>query len=92
MTHQAKLDVEESERQIEQYEEQLEELAREQADAETSVNEKWEQIAADVTEIAVNPYKKDIAVTMFGVAWVPYHAVRSGNRTVELPAFGQEDE
>jgi hypothetical protein len=92
MTRQAKLDVEESERQIEQYQEQIEELAREQADAEASVNAKWEQIAADVTEIGVNPYKKDIVVTMFGVAWMPYHMVPSGNRTLELPAFGQEDD
>ena len=77
---------------IAQYKEQIEELAREQADAAASVNEKWERIAADVTEIAINPYKKDIAVTMFGVVWVPYHLVQSGKRTLELPAFGQEDE
>ena len=28
-------------------------------------DERWEQVAVDVTEIAVNPYKKDIAVTLF---------------------------
>jgi hypothetical protein len=92
MTRQAKLDVEESEKQIAEYEKEIEELVREQEDAETSVNEKWERIAADVTEIAVNPYKKDIAVTMFGVAWIPYHVVQSGRQTLELPAFGQEEE
>jgi hypothetical protein len=92
MTRQAKLDVEESEKQIEAYKKEIEELAREQEDAEASVNEKWERIAADVSEIAVNPYKKDISVTMFGVAWVPYHVVQSGKQTLELPGFGQEDE
>jgi hypothetical protein len=91
MTQQAKLDVEESEEQIQEYREQIEDLEREQADAEVSVNAKWEQVVADVTEIAINPYKKDIAVTMFGVAWVPYHLVQSGTRILELPAFGQKD-
>jgi hypothetical protein len=92
LTRKAKLDVEESERQIEEYQKQIEALAQEQADAEASVSEKWEQVAADVTEISVNPYKKDISVTMFGVAWMPYHLVQSGNRILELPAFAQEDE
>jgi hypothetical protein len=92
MTQQARLDVEESEETIEQFEEQLKELEQEQADAEASVADKWEQIAAEVDEIGVNPFKKDIMVTMYGVAWVPYHVVQEGNRTRELPGFATEEE
>jgi hypothetical protein len=91
MTQQARLDVEESEESITQYQQQIRELQQEQADAETSVAEKWEQIVAEVSEIGVTPYKKDILVTMFGVAWVPYHVVEGSGRIRELPAFGTEE-
>jgi hypothetical protein len=91
MTQQAKLDVEESEQSIAQYQQQIQDLQQEQADAETSVADKWDQIVAEASEIGVTPYKKDILVTMFGVAWVPYHVVEESGRTRELPAFGIEE-
>jgi hypothetical protein len=29
-------------------------------------------------------------LTLFGVAWMPYYQVSTGNDTLELPAFGAE--
>jgi hypothetical protein len=80
--------VEESEEAIERYEGQIKELKQEQEEAETETRDKWERIVADVSEIRVSPYKKDILIDRFGVAWFPYHVVDSGGRILELPAFG----
>ena len=88
MTRQARLDVEESEEAIEQYEEQLEELRQQQEADEATVVDKWARNAADMDEIRVSPYKKDIRVTIFGVAWFPYHVAASEERTLELAGFG----
>jgi hypothetical protein len=92
MTEQARLDVDESEEAIVQYQREVEELKQAQAAAEAEATDKWEQIIADVTEIGINPYKKDILVTLFGVAWFPYHVVDSEGRSLELPAFGVEED
>lgn len=42
----------------------------------------------DITQISVNPLKKDILVELFGVAWLPYHVVEAGGRTEELAGYG----
>jgi hypothetical protein len=83
MTSKARADVEESEEAIAEYEEQLEELKVEQAEAVTEIEEKWAEIAADVTE----PFKKDVTVELFGVAWFPYHVVEADGRVFELAGF-----
>jgi hypothetical protein len=90
MTQKAKADVEESEEAIAEFEAQLEELAEEATEALAEIEEKWTEFAADVTEIPVTPYKKDVAVTVFGVAWFPYHVLDVEGRTLELPGFSAE--
>jgi len=50
------------------------------------IQQKWGDVAADVTEFGVTPYKKDIAVELFGVAWLPYYLVQKDGAFVELPA------
>jgi hypothetical protein len=90
MTQKAKADVEESEDAIEEYEAQIEELEQELKRAIEDVEEKWAEIADDMEEIPVNPYKKDILVDLFGVAWYPYHVVEADGRTVELPGYGND--
>jgi hypothetical protein len=90
MTQKARADVKESEETIEEYTEQLQELEEEQARAVTSLEEEWADIAAEVTEISVSPYKKDTDVTMFGVAWFPNHVVDAEGRILEFPAFKPE--
>ncbi len=88
MTERAKADVEESVEAIAEFKKELETLAKEMADALAEVKAHWAEIAASTIEIPVTPYKKDINVVLFGVAWVPYHLVRVGDRIDELPGFG----
>ena len=90
LTQSAKMDIEESIETIKEFEKQLEALADEEAQTVDDIEAKWAEIAADVTEIRVSPFKKDTAVTLFGVAWVPYHVVDSAGRILELPGFSAE--
>jgi hypothetical protein len=87
MTSQAKADVQESLDAIEQYKKEIEELERERVQALEEVEEKWSEILQNTTEIPVTPYKKDILVELFGVAWVPYYLYDEGGRSVELGAY-----
>ncbi len=88
LTQQAKEDVEESIAAIADYERQIQELETEKAAALQAVQEKWADLSDDMTEIPVRPYKKDILLDLFGVAWMPYHVVEAGGRVLELPGYG----
>jgi hypothetical protein len=90
MTKKAEMDVEESKDSIEEFTEEIEALEEEKAEAIAEIKQKWAEIAVDVSLIPVTPYKKDISVTLFGVAWFPYHLVQAGDRVTELAAFSPE--
>jgi hypothetical protein len=87
MTEQAEADVEESLEAIEDFNRQIDDMEGELKQAIEDVQAKWAEIADDMDEIAVHPYKKDILVDLFGVAWFPYHVVEAQGRTLELPGF-----
>nr|MBC8504391.1 hypothetical protein [Chloroflexota bacterium] len=88
MTEKAKADVEESIEAIEEYEHQITDLQNEQIQALQNVKDKWADIADDMIEIPVRPFKKDILVDLFGVAWMPYHIVQAVDRTIEISGWG----
>ena len=87
MTSQAKADVQESLDAIEQYKKEIEELERERLQSLQDVEEKWQEILEKTVEIPVTPYKKDILIELFGVAWIPYYLYDDGGRQVELEAY-----
>jgi hypothetical protein len=91
MTSRAKADVEESVEAIAEFKEELEELETEMAQELADIKQRWADIAADSIEIPVNPYKKDVNVSLYGVAWVPYYLVQIGDRTEELPGYLMEE-
>jgi hypothetical protein len=88
LTEQAKADVEESVDAIADFRQQIADLEaqREQAIAEASAA--WGDIANQITEIPVAPYKKDVLLDLFGVAWMPYHVIKIGEEVEELPGYG----
>ncbi len=87
MTSQAKADVKESLDSIEQYQKEIEDLERERQDALKEIEEKWQEILEGNTEIPVTPYKKDILMEIFGVAWYPYYLYEDQGREIELAAY-----
>jgi hypothetical protein len=91
MTAQAKADVEESEEAIEEFKEEIEELEAEARQVLEEINDRWGEVANEVAEIKVTPYKKDVLVEVFGVAWLPHLLVEAGGRVLELPGFGEAE-
>jgi chromosome segregation ATPase len=87
MTAQAKADVEESLDAIDDFKKQIAALEKEKAQELQEVNSRWGEIANRVSEIPVTPYKKDVLVDLFGVAWLPYHLVQIGNEMSELSGY-----
>jgi hypothetical protein len=88
MTQRAREEVDESEEAIEDFEKEIKDLEREKHEALEEVASRWEEIAQEIDEIRVTPYKKDIYIDLFGVAWFPYHVVRSGGDVLEIAGFG----
>jgi hypothetical protein len=88
MTEQAKADVEESLDAIADMKKQVAALEKEKERELEAINDQWGEIANQSTDIPVTPYKKDVMIDVFGVAWMPYHVVRVGDQTVELPGYG----
>ncbi len=90
MTEKAKARVEESEDTIADFREQIDELEHEFDQKVDEIKSKWADIADDMETIPVHPYKKDILIDLFGVAWMPYHLVEELGRVIELPGFGTD--
>jgi hypothetical protein len=87
LTAQAKADIEESEEAIEELELEMDDLREEAEVAYDEVEDKWAEIASEIEEISITPYKKDILIDTFGVAWMPTHIVDVDGNRVELPGF-----
>lgn len=89
MTSQAKADVKESLDSIEQYKKEIEDLERERQDVLRDVDDKWQEILEGNIEIPVTPYKKDILLEIYGVAWLPYYLYQDQGREIELAAYSE---
>jgi len=87
MTSQAKSNVEESVATIKDIQEQFAIIEKEKAAALQAVNDKWGEIANQITEISISAQKSDILLDFFGVAWMPYHLVKTGEQLTELRGF-----
>lgn len=86
----AEEDVQESIEEISEIKEDISELEEELQAAVKEIEEKWAEIAADTSEIRVAPYKKNIDVNLFGVAWFPYYIVAFQGDIEEFPAYKVE--
>ncbi len=87
MTEQAKADVNESTQTIADLTKQLAELEQTRQQVMDETTKKWGDSVNEITEITVTPKKTDVYVNMFGVAWMPYYQVKSGDQVVEIPAY-----
>lgn len=92
MTQKAKLDMDESEESIESYRQDIVELEGDLAKEIEEVNDRWANVAKEITEMPVKPYKKDILLDFFGVVWVPFHIVSAENEIHQLPGYKSIDQ
>jgi hypothetical protein len=91
LTSQAKQDLEQEHADLEELQKQLEELEAEHTREVTLLQQRASDEAMQVTEVPVTPYKKDIFVDLFGIAWCPYYTVTVNGQQRELPAFSEPD-
>ena len=75
MTENAKRDVEESREEIAQLEQDLREMESRHGQSLYEIKQKWDAVATERQTIEVSPYKKDIAVTHFGILWLPHYVI-----------------
>ena len=87
MTSKAKSDIEESMDAIEEFKQELEEIEYEMNDAVEEIEERWAEAATEIEEVVFTPFKKDIHVELFGVAWLPYWQVKGAEDIFELPGY-----
>ena len=85
---QTEADIQESHDVISELEREMVDLEAEYEQKLNDVNQKWVNIAADIEEQTITPYKKDIAVDVYGVGWVPHYYVNTGGQPLIVPAFG----
>ncbi len=87
LAQQAQADIEESRQAIAEYKRQIAALQREMEDAMDEVRARWAERLEEVETLTVRPYKREIHVEMFGIAWMPYHVFARGDDWQEVPAF-----
>ncbi len=87
MRSKAEEDVEESVQEIAEIKEDIADLKSELEDELDEIEEKWIAVSEEFVEIPVAPYKKDIDIEFFGVAWLPYYLVEVNDRFVEIAAY-----
>lgn len=84
MTSKAKADVEESEDVIDDFMQELDDLQEELTQEIDEIHERWDQVALDLEETVIAPFKKNIRVDLFGVAWAPYWRVKVGDDDLRI--------
>jgi len=96
LTAQAKVDLRESEAEIERLKQEIEALKARQEDALADLAKGWAGVADQITTQPLRPRKTDIRVSSYGLAWRPYWAItyedeRGVLRDALVGAFGEED-
>lgn len=87
MTAQTKLDVEREKLELAALEKDLTALKKDHESILAGVKKKWSDVVDDITEVPLNPMKKDIFVDLYGIIWLPHFLVQDGERVLEVPAF-----
>lgn len=83
----ANAEVEETKEEIIAIEREMEDLKQELEMALQDVRAKWDEVAQQKGEYEVTPYKKNIALDIFGVGWVPYWYFKSEGQGKFVSAY-----
>lgn len=86
-TRQAVGALEESRRLLESLEDEWRALDRDRQQAMDRIRDVWLDRAARITAIPVPPLKKDTALDVFAIAWLPVYRVQSPDGMIEAPGY-----
>jgi hypothetical protein len=75
MTERAKLDIEESEAEIDKLNQEIAEIQQALEDASAEATERWNAAVEKVEQFQVRPRKSDVKVRQMAVAWTPHWQV-----------------
>jgi hypothetical protein len=84
---QTEVDLVESQEVISDIEREMYDLEQEYERMLNEANNRWTQIANNIQEHTITPYKKDIYINVYGIGWVPHYYVNVGGQPVVVPAF-----
>lgn len=87
MKRQAEADIEESRDVINEIQNEMVGLEEEYERELNAINERWAQVANDVQEYTITPYKKDIHLELYGIGWIPHWYILLDNQPVLVAAF-----
>lgn len=87
LTNQARAGLDEARQNLENLKQEWNRLLDQRQLEIQRVTAEWQARAAQVTEIPLTPYKKDIFVQTFGLIWLPYYQVQGRDGVFEAPAF-----
>jgi hypothetical protein len=87
MTTKAKADVEESLDVIDDLKQELVELEDELRGEIEEIEDRWDEISGKIDKTVINPYKKNIRVELFGIAWTPFWRVQIGKEIQDVPGY-----
>jgi hypothetical protein len=90
LTGQAKADVDESVKTIQDYKQEIAGLQSQKEQALHEASERWGALASQIGSMNIAAQKKDILLEFFGTGWLPYYQVRMNAQIVELPGYGFE--
>jgi GTPase SAR1 family protein len=88
LSRQTEMDIQQNRQVIGELEYELDNLQQEYTSVMQQTMDKWAKIATDIEEFIITPFKKDVAVSMFGVGWVPHYYSMVNGAPVLVSAFG----
>jgi hypothetical protein len=87
MTTQAKAKLEQELEELEQMQEKFDNLQKEKEEAIREAKDRWAEAVNDISDIPLAPFKKDIFMQFFGIAWTPFYLIKEGEKVVEVSAI-----
>jgi hypothetical protein len=90
MAKKAEADIEESMEEIEAFKKDLAEIEEELVEELEEIQERWDEMAAEIEETVITPYKKNIHLELFGVAWIPHWRLEIGTEALEVLGYGSD--
>jgi len=87
MKRQTEAEIEESRDVLDELEREMLDLEQEYEHKLQEVNDRWAAVANDFQDHIITPYKKDIHLDMFGIGWIPHWYINAGGQTFLIPAF-----
>lgn len=87
LTEKARAEVEKNRQAVSKVQQEMAGVEQERRRALAEIQQRWAGEASRYEEVALTPYKKDVQMELFGIAWLPYHLVQLEGRIHQLAGW-----